>query len=285
MSKLAVAGLQLELSSQNNLHQVAGHIESTIGRFPWLNMIVVGELATYGPSALTAQPRGGEAESLYCELALKHGIWLIPGSLFEQDGDQVFNTSPVINPAGEVVARYRKIFPFSPYENDTTPGEEFVVFDVPGVGRLGLCICYDAWFPEVSRTLAWMGAEAIICPTMTNTIDRDIELCLARTNAASNQCYFFNLNVAGKMGMGQSISVGPEGNVLYQAGSGHEIITVEMDFDLVRHTRERGVLGLCQTLKSFRDCQVSFAPYDAGRPPSETLANLGPLTMPERLTG
>ena len=77
MSHLAVAGLQLELSSQNNLHQVAGYIESTVQRFPWLNMIVVGELATYGPNAVTAEPRGGEAEMLYCELAAKHGYIFI----------------------------------------------------------------------------------------------------------------------------------------------------------------------------------------------------------------
>ena len=45
-----------------------------------------------------------------------------------------------------------------------TPGAEFVVFDVPDVGRFGVSICYDMWFPETTRTLAWMGAEVICTP-------------------------------------------------------------------------------------------------------------------------
>ena len=73
-----------------------------------------------------------------------------------------------------------------------------MVFDVPSVGRFGVSNCYDMWFPETTRTLAAMGAEVILHPSMTNTIDRDVELAIARTNAAINQCYFFDINVAGR---------------------------------------------------------------------------------------
>ena len=54
---------------------------------------------------------------------------------------------------------WRKMFPFEPYEANVAAGREFLVFDVPSVGRFGLSICYDMWFPETSRTLAAMGAE------------------------------------------------------------------------------------------------------------------------------
>ena len=60
----------------------------------------------------------------------------------------------MIDPNGNVVGRYRKMFPFQPYENHVEPGTEFLVFDVPDVGRFGVSICYDMWFPETSRTLA-----------------------------------------------------------------------------------------------------------------------------------
>ena len=172
----------------------------------------------------------------------------------------------MINPDGDIVARYRKIFPFVPYESQTTPGDGFVVFDVPGAGRIGLCICYDIWFPEVARTLAWMGAELIVCPTMTNTIDREVELCLAQATAATNQAYVMSLNVAGRLGLGQSITVDPNGTVLHRAGGNQETLTLEVDFDQVRRSRERGVLGLCQTLKSFRDADVVFPPYQPRGP-------------------
>jgi deaminated glutathione amidase len=281
MSQFSIAGLQLEASNQNNLYAIQNEIEAALRRFPWLDMVVVGELATYGSNPQTAQPAGGEAEQAYCELAAKHGIWLQPGSLFEQCDGKIYNTAPVINPQGEIVASYRKMFPFVPYEASTTSGDGFVVFDVPDKGRIGLCICYDIWFPEVARTLAWMGAELILCPTMTNTIDRDVELCLARSTAAVNQCYVMSLNVAGRLGVGQSITVDPNGTVMHQAGGNQELISFDVDFEQVRRSRDRGVLGLGQTLKSFRDCGVEFPPYlPAAR--SESLDALGPIKMPDK---
>ena len=82
----------------------------------------------------------------------------------------------MINPAGEIITRYEKMFPFYPYEAGITPGSAFCVFDVEDVGRFGVSNCYDIWFPETSRTLAAMGAEVILHPVMTTYIDRDIDL-------------------------------------------------------------------------------------------------------------
>jgi predicted amidohydrolase len=201
--------------------------------------------------------------------------------MFERDGDHIYNTCPVINPAGEVVARHRKLFPFAPYEQGVAWGEQFVVFDVPGAGRLGLLICYDMWFPEAVRALAWLGAEAIICPTMTTTIDRDVELAIARSSAAINQLWFFNINAAGNLGFGRSTVVGPDGTVIYTAGSGREIITAELDFLQVRRIRERGLFGQCQTLKSFRDRTVRFPQYQDGAG-GGAFDELGELTLPPK---
>jgi len=159
-------------------------------------------------------------------------------------------------------------------------GDDFVVFDVPGVGRLGLMICFDMWFPEMARQLAWMGAEAIIVPTLTNTIDRNVELTIARATAACNQLYFVNINNAGRLGNGQSIVVGPDGGVIHQAPSTREIITVELDFEHVRRTRERGMHGLIQTLKGFRDAAVTYPVYQPDAGPG-AFKKLGALKMPE----
>ncbi|MEQ9464580.1 MAG: carbon-nitrogen hydrolase family protein [Haliea sp.] len=281
MARFAIAGLQLELTNQDNLYVINAEIEKVMARFPWVQMVVVGELATLGPETRHAQRLPSDIEAHYCRLAAQYGIWLVPGTLFERRDDEVFNTLPVINPEGEVVARYRKMFPFYPYEKGVSPGTGFVVFDVPGVGRMGVSICYDGWFPETTRTLAWMGAELIIHPTMTNTIDRDLELAIARTNAAVNQCYFVDINVAGRLGNGRSIVCGPEGNVVHEAGIGHEVIAFEADFELVRRTRERGLMGLGQVLKSFRDSPVKFPPYRQGHA-SPALQALGELRLPGR---
>ena len=160
-----------------------------------------------------------------------------------------------------------------------------MVFDVPAVGRFGVSICYDSWFPETSRTLAWMGAEVIIRPTMTNTIDRDLELAIARSSAAINQCYFLDINSAGRLAYGRSLVVDPDGVVIHQAGSGHEVIPVELDFERVRRSRERGILGLGQVLKSFRDTAVRFPPYLEGHANSAAMQALGALCMPSSGAG
>ncbi len=280
MTHFAVAGLQLELTAQDNLEIVRAEMERLKRRFPWVDMVVLGELSLRGPQTSNAEPLPGPLEQSLCRIARDLQLWFVPGSIHERDGDRIYNTASVIDPSGHVVARYRKMFPFLPYERGVTPGTEFVVFDVPKIGRFGVSICYDMWFPETTRTLAWMGAEVVIHPTMTNTIDRDLELAIARTNAAVNQCWFVDVNCAGRLGNGRSLVVSPDGVVVHQAGTGYEIIPVEMDLGLVRRSRRRGLLGLGQPMKSFRDSEVVFPPYQPGQAASPTLRQLGAMAVP-----
>jgi predicted amidohydrolase len=256
-----------------------------MARFPWVQMVVFSELAPFGPAPYHAQPTGGPAEQIFCQMAAKHGLWLLPGSMFERIGDDIYNTTPVIDPNGTVIARYRKMFPFLPYEMGIKPGTDFCVFDIPNIGRFGVSICYDMWFPETTRTLVSMGAECILHPTMTDTIDRDVELPIARANATINQCYFFDVNGVGDCGTGRSIIVGPSGYVIHEAGGGEEIMPVEIDLSRVRREREVGIRGLGQTLKSFRDRPIEFPVYQKhlGHE-GEYLNSLGPLIKPTRGT-
>ncbi|MES1199356.1 MAG: carbon-nitrogen hydrolase family protein [Pseudomonadota bacterium] len=279
MTTLAIAGLQLTLDHGDNVDAIAEEIRAVKRRFPWVEMIVVGELAAFGPRLDFAQLMPGPAEETFAKLARECGVWLLPGSLYERIDSKIFNTTPVINPDGEVIVRYRKMYPFLPYEQGVAAGDRCVVFDVPGKGRLGVAICYDLWFPEVSRTLAWMGAEVILHPVMTNTIDRDVELAMARATAAQQQCYVFDINVAGRLGYGRSLIAGPGGEVLHQAAVDREIMPVVVDFDYVRRVRNDGWHGLGQVLKSYRDGGQTFAPY-APNAKSAALDALGPLRKP-----
>lgn len=249
--------------------------------FPWVEMVVFSELAAFGPLPTKAQPLPGPAERLFQEMASHYKLWLINGSIFESKQGNTFNTASVINPEGRVVARYRKMFPFRPYETGVEAGDGFCVFDVPGVGRFGVSICYDMWFPETSRTLTAMGAEVILHPSMTTTIDRDIELSIARTTAATNQCYVIDINGAGDGGNGRSIVVGPYGDIIHQAGHSEELIPLEIDLDRVTRSREFGLHGLGQPLKSFRDCETRFTVYSDPKM-RKYLKSLGPLARPER---
>jgi predicted amidohydrolase len=283
MTPFAIAGIQMLVSGESeNVTAMGKRLDLLMQRFPWVQMVLFSELCAFGPAPKHAQPMPGPAETVFCEMAAHHRVWLIPGSLFEQREDGIYNTSPVISPQGEVILRYRKMFPFLPYEAGVRPGSEFAVFDVPHVGRFGLSICYDMWFPETTRQLAALGAEVILHPTMTDTIDRDVELPIARASATMNQCYFFDVNGVGDGGTGRSIVVDPSGNVLYEAGRGVEMIPLEIDLDRVRRERDRGVRGLGQTLKSFRDRPVDFPVYQRSAPTEAYLHSLGALVKPTR---
>lgn len=278
MRPFAVAGLQLNISGRtSNLDHICDRIEMLMLLYPWVQMVLVSELATFGGWTGNSMPFPNEVERRYCDLATKHQIWLLPGSLYESTDRGIYNMTPVINPQGVVIARYRKMFPFMPYETGVESGTEFCVFDVPEVGRFGVSICYDMWLPETSRTLAAMGAEVILHPTLTPSIDRDVELSIVRATAATNQCFVIDINGIGDGGNGRSTLVAPTGDVLYQAGTNEESMPIEIDLDRVRRSREVGLKGLGQPLKSFRDRAVDFSVYDRASGVASYLNTLGPL--------
>lgn len=283
MRLFAVAGIQQPISAiEENVTALTQKIDVMMSIYPWVQMVVCSELASFGPLTAYAQPFPNETEERYQTLAHKHGIWLLPGSMFERHEDRVYNTAPVISPDGTVVTRYRKMFPFYPYEEGVTGGLEFCTFDVPDVGRFGVSICYDMWFPETARTLVAMGAEVILHPTLTSSIDRDVELAMARATAAQQQCFFFDVNGLGAGGIGRSIVVGPHGDILHQAGSSEEMFPLEIDLARVQRSREAGLRGLGQPLKSFRDRQIRFPVYGEGWQQHGFFKNLGALEKPAR---
>lgn len=281
--QFSIGAIQMYVSaSVSNVPMMKHKIDVMMSVYPWVQMIVFSELSPYGPLTYNAQELPNSAENEFQQIAKKYGIWLIPGSMFQKKEGKIYNTSTVINPAGEVVGRYNKMFPFFPYEEGVTPGNEFLIFDVPNVARFGITICYDMWFPETSRTLAVNGVEIILHPTLTATIDRDIELANVQATAAINQCFVFDVNGLGDGGTGRSIICGPDGRILHQANTGEELIPIEIDVERVKQSRERGILRLGQPLKSFRDRLVHFDIYDKDTQ-HPYLDTLGELKKPTRI--
>ena len=284
MRPFAIAGIQMKVNDKGkNLDVVTRRIEGLVRNFPWIELVLLSELAPCGHRLDRAEPMPGPTEAIFRELAAKHGIWLVPGSIYERGADGIHNTTPVIAPDGHVVGRHRKLFPFEPYESGVTAGTEPLVFDIPDVGRFGISICYDMWFPETSRWLAVQGVEVILHPSLTDTIDRDIELAIVRATAAQNQCFVLDVNGLGDGGIGRSIFVGPAGDTLHMASTHSEDIPMEIDLDRVSRSREVGLRGLGQPLKSFRDRAFGF-PFYGERARSAYLDSLGPLRKAERGT-
>jgi predicted amidohydrolase len=282
MSRLGIVAIQTAGEATGNLDLVEQEVRSAALRFPWLSMVALGELAIHGASPEKAEKAGGATDQRLQALAAETGLWIIPGSLYEDRDGQIFNTTPIIDPTGSVVARYDKMFPFLPYEKGIAAGKNYMVVDVPGIGKIAVVICYDIWFPELVRTLSALGAEVIIVPTMTNTIDRDVELAIARANAAISQCFVVDVNVAGEQGNGRSVIYGPGGELIHEAGTGREIMALELDLEQVRSARSRGWHGLGQVMKSFRDMPGRFPLHESATARSEAMRDWGALEMPTR---
>ncbi len=204
------------------------------------------------PPENLAEPVPGPLTERVAAVARRTKRWILAGSIYERaSAGRIYNTAIALSPAGELVAAYRKLFPWMPFEH-TTPGDAPPpVFEIPRVGKVGVMICYDGWFPEVPRALALRGAEVILHPTLTSTPDREEELVLARANAIANQCYVLNVNSSLTVGGGQSIGVDPEGRVLFEGGSGQELFSEVLDLARVRTVREHGTRGLTRPLRQF----------------------------------
>jgi formamidase len=253
---LFVAGIQtagVPGEPQATLAQLERNVRALRETFEGLQLVVTPELHLMALPPLLEEDGvslaelaveiPGELTERLGALARETGLWLIPGSVYERVDDAVANTAIVLSPAGELVTSYRKCFPWQPYET-TQPGTQTVCFDIDGIGRFGIAICHDGAFPEIFRSLAWQGAEAIFQVTLTGTSDRDAETVIARANAIVNQVAVVNVNAAAPVGNGRSLVIDPEGAVRYEAGVAEEVVTAVLDLDQVQRVRERGSFGI-----------------------------------------
>ena len=275
MSKqLSVALAQVtQREFTDDLTGYAQEMEKILSPSSGIQMVVHPELHLFGsdmtPSALQEIARS--LDSKFVEelgaIAKRFGIWLIPGSIVEPaPNNNVYNTALVFNPAGELVSFYRKIFPWRPSE-PFTMGNEFSIFEIPGLGCVGLNICYDIWFPEVTRQLTWMGAELIVNLVRTTTPDRKQELVLVQASSIVNQVYILSVNAAAPKAMGRSLVVDPDGDVVDQIlDDSNTVIQSIIDFDRVAQIRQNGTAGVNRMWDQFlpNDPVINFPIY-AGR--------------------
>lgn len=239
---------QMEVKDQpakNLAHAAAGIAQAaTAGA----DMVVLPEMfvCPYANSDFLrfAQPRTGRYAQAMADAAAKAGVWLIAGSVPEQDGDRLYNTSYVFSPSGELIAAHRKMHMFDIAvqggqhfrESDTfTPGDQVTLFDTP-FGRIGLCICFDMRFPELSGLMALQGAQMILAPAAFNrtTGPAHWEL-LFRQRAVDNQLFTAGIaparDSAGPyVSYAHSLVCSPWGEVLCRAGTGEEMLCCTVDF-------------------------------------------------------
>jgi predicted amidohydrolase len=191
---------------------------------------------------------------MLCELARKLGIYVHIGSLaIKLTSEKAANRAFLIDPKGQIVARYDKIHMFDVdlgngenYRESRSyrPGEQAVISDLPW-GRLGVTVCYDLRFPALYRALAEAGATMLAIPSaFTKQTGEAHWHVLNRARAIENGCFVLaaaqgGKHESGRETFGHSLIVDPWGRVLAEGGTEPGVVMAEIDMAEVSKARAR----------------------------------------------
>lgn len=150
------------------------------------DLIVLPETINYcgldKTCAEVAETIPGPSTRYFASLAKRHNLYIVVG-LFERAGHLIYNSAVLLGPEGKMVGKYRKTcLPREEIEKGIASGDEYPVFETR-IGRIGMMVCYDGFFPEVARQLANSGAEIIAWPVW------GCNPALATARACENQVY------------------------------------------------------------------------------------------------
>ena len=277
MSNLKVACIQTNSKSDPNINirEVSSLIRAA--RSTGAELIttpeVVGMLEPNREKALNkAQPENyhgvlREFQALSRDLA----IWLLIGSIsIKLSNGKLANRSFLINPDGQIIARYTKIHMFDVEVNDGSIYRESATYQ-PGTsaclartpwGLVGLTICYDIRFPALYRDLAKAGAKIIFIPSAFTEVTGEAHWhILQRARAIENGCFIVSAAQTGtheqnRKTFGHSIIVDPWGNILADANKDVGFITADLDLNLVDEVRKKipSLTHDREYSKSFKAC-------------------------------
>lgn len=195
----------------------------------------------------------GPARRALTRAAAENGIYVVGGSIPEMDGGRLYNTSFVYNRQGKEIARHRKVHLFDIdvkggqrfFESETfTPGDDITTFDTE-FGKMGLCICFDMRFPELSRLMALDGAKVIFVPAAFNmtTGPAHWEL-MFRQRAVDNQLYTVGVSPSRDekgvyVAYGNSMAVSPWGTTVCRMDSSENMTVVDLELSNIEDIRSQ----------------------------------------------
>ena len=238
-----VAAVQLNLRDDQDPATRRHRVRSLVADLD-AELILLPELWEVGPFAVAenldhAVPLDTWVSNMS---GLAPGRVLHAGSFLERDGDQVYNTSVVFGPDGDVLGSYRKIhlFGFDTGEAVTLgAGTSLVTVQTP-LGTTGLATCYDLRFPELFRGLVDAGATAFLMPTGWPVPRIGAWSLLARARAIENQAWFIGANSTGSSNGtllgGSTVIVDPWGTVVGELDA-PGVLQADLDPNLPAATR------------------------------------------------
>ncbi|NBV86811.1 MAG: carbon-nitrogen hydrolase family protein, partial [Verrucomicrobia bacterium] len=191
------------------------------------DLVVLGETVPYVRTKLTpeesAEAVPGPTTEYFGRIAAANRLH-IALSLYERESHLVYNTAVLLGPTGELLGKYRKVcLPHSEVEKGVAPGSQYPVFDT-ALGKIGLMICYDGFYPQVASSLTANGAEIIAWPVW------GCDPLLARARACENRIYLVSSTFSDpKRDWMISAVYDPSGKPIAQARENGSVAVAEVD--------------------------------------------------------
>jgi len=178
-----------------------------------------------GMTKVEANTLEGSASTMMSKKAKQYGMYIVSG-LYSWTGDTLNNVAVLYDRQGNKQAVYKKVqLPDAEAEQGAVPGNTLPVFETD-FGKIGILICWDYAFPEVSRILALNGAEILFCPIAGDIRGSDVWKIIARSRAVDNGVYFVT-----SIYDGHSLIINPAGDVLQETGKQATLITAIVDLN------------------------------------------------------
>jgi len=249
--KVAVVQFKASTNKEENLKKIISYISkassknATLCAFPEFMMFYTKSSQTAKELADLSETINGNFISIISKAAKENHIQVV-GSFYEKSkkNNRVYDTSFVINHLGKVISTYRKIHLYDALgfkESDKMiPGSKISKPVSTSLGKIGMMICYDLRFPEMSRALALAGSEVLIAPSawVKGPMKEEHWITINKTRAIENGCYVIAPDQVGNIYCGRSLVVDPYGKVLLDMKKKQGISFVGIDLKKVKETRK-----------------------------------------------
>ena len=251
MSKIAIVQLKADTDKRKNLKKILSYIEKTAEKrvelcaFPEFMMCYTPSSQSSAELARLAETINGEFVSEISKCARQNRIQVV-GTFYEKSPkkNRVYDTSFLINKSGKVVSKYRKIHLYNALgmkeSEKLYPGSKIVMPIKTTIGKIGMMICYDLRFPEMSRALASAGSEILVVPSawVRGEMKEEHWITINKTRAIENGCYVIAPDQVGNIYCGRSLVVDPYGKILLDMKKKKGIGIVDVSLERMKQVRK-----------------------------------------------
>ena len=249
--KAALVQFKASTNKENNLKKIISYISkaasknATLCAFPEFMMFYTNSTQTPKKLASLAETINGNFVTTIAKAAKDNHIQVI-GSFYEKSRkqDRVYDTSFVVNQSGKVISTYRKIHLYDALgfrESDKMIAGSKITKPVnTSLGKVGMMICYDLRFPEMSRSLAAAGSEVLVVPSawVKGTMKEEHWITINKTRAIENGCYVIAPDQVGNIYCGRSLIVDPYGKILLDMKKKQGIGFINIDLNKIKEIRK-----------------------------------------------